>query len=272
MSFYTSLNGLKNAQVGIDVISNNIANANTDGFKSSTTSFADIISNSVTTDPALTVGLGSRVQAITQHFSLGSMQQTGNALDLAINGDGFFVTQSATSNAVGYTRAGSFSVNGAGKLVDSSGDFVQTFPVDSSGTITSTSSAAPGVVPLTNAAGSNYTGISASASGLLTASYADGSTTAIGAVALANFPQASGLKQMGNATWTATGNSGTATLGQAGTGSYGSLLSGTLEGSNVDLSSQLVGLVSAQQIYQANAKAIDTDTQIMSTIINMRSQ
>ena len=62
MSFYTSLNGLKNAQVGIDVISNNIANANTDGFKSSTTSFADIISNSVTTDPALTVGLGSRVR------------------------------------------------------------------------------------------------------------------------------------------------------------------------------------------------------------------
>jgi flagellar hook protein FlgE len=270
MSYYTSLSGLENAQTDLNVISNNIANANTNGFKSSTASFADIMSASALTDPALTVGLGARVQAVTQQFSLGSMQQTGNALDLAVNGDGFFVTQSATSNAVSYTRDGSFSVNGAGALVDSSGDLLQILPVNAAGTATSTT-AAPGTVPLTNAAGSNYTGISVSGSGVLTASYADGSTAAIGAVALASFPQETGLKQLGDAKWSATGNSGTAILGQPGTGDYGELLSGTLEGSNVDLSSQLVALVGTQQDYQANAKAIDTDTQIMSTIINLRS-
>ncbi len=272
MAFYTSLNGLQNAQTDLDVISNNIANADTNGFKASTASFADIISASLTTDPALTVGLGSRVQAITQQFTLGSMQQTGNALDLAINGDGFFVTKSPTSNAVDYTRNGSFTLNGAGQLIDSSDQLVQTFPVDTTGTVTSTGSTSTGTVPLTNAAGANYTGITVSGSGVLSASYSDGSTSYIGAVALANFPEDTGLKQMGNANWTATGNSGAAVLGQAGTGDYGALLSGTLEGSNVDLSSQLVGLVGAQQDFQANAKAIDTDTQIMSTIINLRSQ
>jgi flagellar hook protein FlgE len=271
MSYYTSLDGLQNAQTDLGVISNNIANANTDGFKASTISFADIISNSALTDPSLTVGLGSRVQAITQHFSLGSMQQTGDALDLAINGDGFFITRSPTSNVTGYTRAGAFTVNGAGFVVDSSGDRVQTFPVDASGIATS-ATAADGQVPLTNAAGSQFTGVSVSGSGVITASYADGSTAAVGGIALASFPSQTGLKQMGNATWTATGNSGGAILGQPATGDYGALLSGTLEGSNVDLSSQLVGLVGAQQNFQANAKAIDTNTQITQTIINLRSQ
>ena len=270
MSFYTSLSGLQGAQTNLDVISNNIANAETNGFKSSTAAFADIVSASALTDPSLTVGLGTRVQSITQHFSLGSMQQTGNALDLAINGDGFFVTKSATSNATSYTRDGSFSVNGTGQLVDGSGDMVQVLPVSAAG-IASSNTAASATVPLTNAAGAQYTGMSVSGSGVLTASYADGSTAAIGAVALASFPEDTGLKQQGAATWTATGNSGAATLGQPGTGDYGPILSGTLEGSNVDLSSQLVGLVGAQQNYQANAKAIDTDTQIMSTIINLRT-
>lgn len=271
MSYYTSLDGLQNAQTDLGVIANNIANANTNGFKASTIAFADIISNSALTDPALTVGLGSRVQAITQHFSLGSMQQTGNALDVAINGDGFFVTRSPTSNVTGYTRSGAFTVNGAGFVVDTSGDRVQTFPVDAGGTATSTTTA-DGQVPLTNAAGSQYTGISVSGSGVMTASYADGSTAAIGAIALASFPSQTGLKQQGNATWTATGNSGAAILGQPATGDYGALLSGTLEGSNVDLATQLVSLVGAQQNFQANSKAIDTNTQMVTTIINMRSQ
>ncbi|MDE2303514.1 MAG: flagellar hook basal-body protein [Sphingomonadales bacterium] len=270
MTFYASLSGLQAAQTDLNVISNNIANANTNGFKASTAAFADLVSASALTDPSLTIGLGTRTQAITQQFSLGSMQQTGNALDLAINGDGFFVTQSPTGTT-SYTRVGAFKVDGAGGITDSAGDLVQVFPVNGSGTPTSTTSTSSATVALTNAAGSAYTGMSVSGSGVLTASYADGSTTPIGAIALANFPQDSGLRQQGGATWTATGLSGAATLGQAGTGDYGPLLSGTLEGSNVDLASQLVGLVGAQQDFQANSKAIDTDTQIMQTIINMRT-
>jgi flagellar hook protein FlgE len=271
MSFYTSLNGLQNSQTELDVISNNIANANTNGFKKSTTSFADIVSNSILIDPTLTVGIGARVQAITQQYSLGPMQQTGNALDLAVNGDGFFVTRSPTSTAVGYTRAGSFTVDGTGFVRTNTGSRLQSFAVNAAGTATSTTPQDT-QVPLTNAAGSDYTGMSVSGSGVLTASYADGTTTPIGAVALANFASDQGLKQLGNATWTATGLSGAAILGQPGTGDYGALLSGTLEGSNVDLSSELVGLVSAQRNFQANAKAIDTNTQISQTIINLHTQ
>lgn len=271
MSYYTSLDGLENAQTDLGVIANNIANANTNGFKSSTISFADIMSNSALTDPSLTVGLGSRVQAISQNFSLGSMQQTGNSMDLAINGDGFFVTKSPTSGVTGYTRAGSFTVNSAGFIADSFGNHVQTVPVNSAGVATSTTTT-DGTVPLTNSAGSQYTGMSVSGSGVLTASYADGSTAIVGGIALASFSSNNGLKQMGNATWTATGKSGSATIGQPSTGAYGGLLTGTVEGANVDLSTQLVALVGAQQNFQANAKAIDTNTQITQTIISLRSQ
>ena len=271
MTFYTSLSGLHGAQTDLDVIANNIANANSNGFKASTASFADVVSASALTDPRLTIGIGERVQAVTQQFSLGSLQETNNALDLTINGDGFFVTKTA-ANATTYTRDGGFSLNGSGALVNDAGDQVQVFPVDASGTPTSTTTTSSATVPLTNAAGAAYTGTTVSASGLVTAAYADGSTSAIGVVALANFPSDTGLKQLGDATWIATGASGTAVLGQAGSGDFGPVLSGTLEGSNVDLSEQLVGLVGAQQDYQANAKAIDTDTQVMQTIINLRTQ
>ena len=270
MSFYTSLSGLKNAQTSLDVISNNIANADTDGFKKSTASFSDIIASSVTTDSKETVGIGSRTEAVTQQFGLGSMQQTGNALDLAINGDGFFMTRSPIGHSTSYTRNGAFTVNGAGYLTDDAGDRVQVLPVDATGAATSTT-ATDGQVPLINASGANFTGMSVSGSGVLTAAYADGTTTAIGAVAIASFASNTGLKQIGSASWTATGLSGGAITGQAGSGDNGALLSGTLEGSNVDLSTELVGLIGAQRYFQANAKAIDTESTISETIINLHS-
>ena len=94
MSFYTSLTGLKNSQTALNVISHNLANAETSGFKKSNVQFADIVAVSVLTDPSLTQGIGSRVSAIQQQFSLGPIQQTGNSLDLTVNGDGFFTTAS----------------------------------------------------------------------------------------------------------------------------------------------------------------------------------
>jgi len=273
MSFYTSLSGLKNAQVNLDVIAQNIANADTNGFKKSTTSFADIVSASILTDPSLTVGIGARVSAIKQNFALGPVDQTGNALDVAINGDGFFTVKSPTSGQVAYTRAGSFGVDGQGFIRNDSGQRMQVFPVNASGVITSTTTAADAQVPLQNTATppADYTGMSVAADGKLTASYADGSTAVIGYVALASFPSNQGLKQIGNATWTSTGLSGSATLGQPGTGAFGGLQSGSIERSNVDLATEMVGLIAAQRSFQANAKAIDTTTQISQTIINLRT-
>ena len=96
-------------------------------------------------------------------------------------------------------------------------------------------------------------------------------TQAIGQVVLANFANPTGLRQLGNSYWSPTGVSGDAKLGSAGTGGFGNLMSGTIERSNVDITEELVGLIAAQRNFQANAKAIDTATQLSQTIINIRS-
>jgi len=270
MSFYTSLSGLKNAQTDINVIGHNIANAETNGFKKSAASFADVVASSVLTNPSLTVGIGSTVQAITQNFSLGPIAQTGSALDLTINGDGFFTTVAPTSGNTIYTRAGAFKIDGQGYVVDNSLHQLAAFPTNATGTITSTTPAAV-QIPLTNAAGAQFSGVSVSTEGRVAAAYADGSVTIVGAVAVANFVSPQGLKQLGSSSWLSTGLSGSATYNAPGAGPAGPILSGALERSNVDLSEELVGLITAQSYFQANSKAIDTSQQLLQTVIQLRN-
>jgi len=271
MSFYTSLTGLKNAQTDLNVISHNLANAETAGFKKSRTNFADIVAVSVLTDPSMTTGIGSRVSSIDQEFSLGPIEQTGNALDLAINGDGLFTTKSPLSGKTQFTRAGSFSVDGSGFIKSSSGNRLQLFPVDAAGAVTSTTTTVDAQIPAINAAGADFAGVTVSPEGKVLASYSDGSNTVIGVVALADFIAPGGLQQIGSSNWEATGLSGAPKYGQSGTGQFGTLLSGSIERSNVDIAEELVGLITAQRFFQANAKAIDTATQISQTIINLRT-
>lgn len=275
MSFYTSLNGLKNAQTDLGVISHNIANAETTGFKKSRTEFADIVVGSAFTNPKLVVGIGAAVESISQNFALGPIEQTGSALDLAINGDGFFTTKNVVTGQTLFTRNGSLTVDGGGHITDGSGNRLQVFPTDAAGTITSTT---PGdsVIPATNGNDANgnpieFAGITVGDDGAVTASYADGSNVIIGKVALASFIAPQGLKQVGSSNWVTTGISGSPNYGQPSTGQYGSLLSGALERSNVDIAEELVSLITAQRNFQANAKAIDTATQISQTVIQLQS-
>src|SRR5690606_32822120 len=137
MSFYTSLNGLKNAQTDLGVIAHNIANVETNGFKKGNTQFADIVVNSASSNPRMTQGLGARVEAIVQNFSLGPIEQTGGALDLAISGDGFFEMR-APDGATLYTRNGKLDMDGAGYSNDGSGNRLQVLPPHADGVITST--------------------------------------------------------------------------------------------------------------------------------------
>jgi flagellar hook protein FlgE len=269
MSFFTALSGLKNAQSDLNVVSNNIANADTNGFKKSSVSFADIVAGSSYTNPKLIVGIGAKVEEIKQNFSLGPIEQTGSALDIAINGDGFFTTKSAQSGQINYTRNGGFSIDGQGYVIDGQSNRLQVFPVDSSGNVTSTTPQ-DAQIPSTNTAGSAFAGVTVGADGNITASFADGSNQIVGKVALASFIAPTGLLQVGSSNWHATGISGTATYGQPGLGQYGQLMSGAIEKSNVDISEELIGLISAQRNFQANAKAIDTESQISQTIINIQ--
>jgi flagellar hook protein FlgE len=242
MSFYTSLSGLKNAQTQLGVVSHNIANVETTGFKKSRVDFADIVAGSAFTNPKLTIGIGAS-------------EQTGSALDLAINGDGFFKTVSSPGGQALFTRNGSFQVDGSGFIHDGSENRLQVFPTDPvTGAVTSTTPISAQIPAQNNATPpAGFAGVAVNENGNVVASYADGTNMVIGKVALASFISPTGLKQQGSSNWQQTG------------------LSGTLERSNVDISDELVGLSTAQRNFQANAKAIDTASQISQTILNLRT-
>ena len=266
MSYYTSISGLKNAQADLNVISHNIANAETNGFKKSRTDFADIVASSSFTNPKQIQGIGSAVASISQTFSVGPIEQTGSALDIAITGDGFFEVKSPTGDTL-FTRNGNFSVDEQGFINDGSSNRLQAFPAGAGATGT------PGAVqvPAANASGSAFVGVTISGRGAISASYADGSVMDMGTVALSSFIAPEGLKQVGNSNWKVTGLSGAPQRGTPDSGNFGGLLSGSIEHSNVDISEELVNLITAQRYFQANAKAIDTATQISQTIIQLRT-
>ena len=277
MSFYTSLSGLKNAQTGLSVTANNIANAETLGFKKSRTLFSDLVTGN---NPKMQLGIGSTVQSITQNQAMGPIEQTGGALDLAINGEGFFTKKNPISGETMYTRSGAFSVDDEGFVKDGVGNRLQIFEQPASPGVIDPSSDTPvdlqlpkdnshfTPAPTTPAA---FAGVTLANDGTIKVSYADGSNETLGKVALAQFSAADGLKQTGSSNWVATGLSGEPEYGLPGAGIYGGLSSGSLERSNVDITEELVGLITMQRYFQANAKAIDTASQISQTVLNLRT-
>jgi flagellar hook protein FlgE len=136
MSFYTSLSGLKAAQSDLGVISNNVANVSTTGFKKSAAEFGDIIS-AAPLQTSTVPGQGTRLRGIAQQFTQGGFQNSDRSLDLAISGQGFFITRATSTNAqVSYTRNGSFTVSADRYIVDSSGSYLQVLPTDATGVVT----------------------------------------------------------------------------------------------------------------------------------------
>src|SRR5204863_22013 len=138
MSFYTSLSGLQASQTDMSVISHNLANVGTNGFKKSRAEFADVMAANFSTDPFKQVGSGTVVKANRQEFKEGNYTSTSNALDLAISGDGFFTVQAGgTTGTLNYTRNGSFQVDTNNYVTDTQGNRLQVFPVDKDGNVTS---------------------------------------------------------------------------------------------------------------------------------------
>ena len=274
MSFYTSLSGLKAAQTDLGSISNNLANVGTYGFKRSRAQFGDLFASSPTQSSKMTTGQGVRLNGVVQQFTPGTLETSEKTLDLAIAGDGFFVVRGAPpKNEVTYTRNGAFSPNANGHVIDTIGSNLQLLPVDASGNVTSTSlsSAFDFVLPATSPTDPNVTlaNVSIGLDGLVTATYADGSTQMLGKVAMASFPAVEGLKPIGDAHWQSTGDSGAPVVNAATTGSLGSIRSGALERANVDVTEELVALISAQRNFQANAKAIETAKNMTQAVFNI---
>ena len=281
MSFYTSLSGLKAAQTDLSAISNNVANVGSTGFKKSTVSFGDIFAAAPMQTTNQTAGQGVRVQGVNQQFTQGTIETTDKTLDLAITGEGYF-TVKAEDGTVGYTRNGAMAVDDDRYVVDGTGSRVQIFAVDpDTGVKTTTPTATTTPADLTDlqipttykgeADGAQLTSVGVAKDGLVSAVYADGSTVYLGQVAMASFNSQEGLRQEGDAHWSSTVASGNPILGTANEGMYGAISSGSLEHSNVDITEELVALISAQRNFQANSKAIEAANTLTTTIVNLRT-
>ncbi len=404
MSFSLALSGLNAASTDLNSTANNIANASTNGFKSSRTEFSELFS--VTPQGAGdTNGNGVRVAAIAQQFGQGNIDVTGNSLDMAISGNGFFIV--SDNGALTYTRAGAYRIDNSGNVVNSKNQRLQAYPptglngfntggladlrlvtnvsapsattsanvlfnlpanatvptvtpfdptnvnsyneatsltvydslgaahtgtlyfdktatanqwnmrlyVDgnavgaaqtlqysTSGTITTPAGGTitfPAYTPATGAAPLNLTfdvaattqygstfgvnsvsqdgfttgrliGIDFDSNGVVQARFTNGRSVPLGQVAMANFSNPQGLQQLDNTNWAETFSSGQPLRGQAGSAGLGLIQSGALESSNVDLTAQLVNMITAQRNFQANAQVISTTDQITQTIINIR--
>ncbi len=405
MSFNIALTGLDAATQDLSVTANNLANVSTVGFKGSRTEFADLYSATQSGVSNTAVGNGVAVTEVAQQFSQGNIETTGNNLDLAISGNGFFTT--SNNGALEYTRDGQFQVNSSGEVVTASGANLQVYPplagggfntgglsnlsldaadsapaattmasitanlpagatqptdaifsptdansynnatsltvydtlgaahtaslyfikgaapnawnaqlyvdgnavgtpqalaYNSSGSLTAPAGGLltfPAYTPATGANPMNMTfnfnsttqygnnfgvtavtqngyttgllsGISIDDTGVVDAQFTNGRSVQLGQVALANFANPQGLSQLGDASWSATNASGAAVAGVAGGSGFGNISSGSLEESNVDTTTALVSMITAQRDFQANAQMIQTESQITQTVINMR--
>lgn len=274
MSFYTSLSGLKAAQSDLSVISNNIANVGSTGFKKSRAEFGDLFSSAPTQTTKMVAGQGTHLNGMKQQFSQGTLEGTDKTLDLGISGEGFFIVEGAAPRRdISYTRNGAFAVDVNNNVVDTTGSKLKLLPIDASGNVTSTAFAdmtdfvLPTSSPTNPAAG--LSNISIGIDGLVTATFADGSAQQLGKVAMASFTATEGLRPIGDAHWQSTGDSGAPNVGGAGTRTIGSVRSGSLERANVDVTEELVALISAQRNFQANAKAIETAGNMTQAIFNI---
>lgn len=274
MTFYTSLSGLKGAQTDMSVISNNIANAGSTGFKRSRAQFGDLFAASPTQSTQTIAGQGQRLIGINQQFNQGTPEASERTLDMAIAGGGMFVVKSdPPREAVTYTRNGAFAVNPAREVLDSTGAKLQLLPVDANGNVTDRGLGATYdmVLPVASPTDPSaaMVNISVNLDGLVVATFADGTDQMLGKVALATFPAMEGLRPVGDAHWQSTGDSGPPTIDGATNGPMGAIRSGALERSNVDITEELVLLIAAQRNFQANAKAIESASNITQSIINI---
>ena len=405
MSFQQALSGLNAASRSLDVIGHNITNANTVGMKSARAEFSEVYASAAGGLGGTNVGLGVEVGTVSQQFAQGSINITGNELDVAINGGGFFQVK-ANDGSTAYTRSGNFKLDKEGSLITNNGAHLMGYPTDVKGvrqsfdaqplrlptgtpipakqtskmtaeiTLDATAAVASTATPptplktygtsltaydpqglevpvglyfektanntwnvytsvngadpaastpfqlnfktdgsldtatstvptLTLASPNNpaqtftasldlgkmtqvnsrfavadlsqdgytsgqLTGIAIENNGVITATYSNGQTQSAGQVALVNFRNAQGLSPTGAGYWSQTFASGQPVRGAPGDGTLGQLRSGALEESNVDLTAELVNMMTTQRAYQANAQTIKTQDQVMSTLVNLR--
>jgi flagellar basal-body rod protein FlgG len=256
-SLYSGASGMDVQQQNLNTIANNLANANTTGFKRSKIEFQDLIyqrpravgaeaggGNLVPT--GVEMGNGARVVSTAKVFSQGQLKQTGEKFDVAIQGEGFLQVQ-RPDGTFGYTRDGALKVDGQGRVITSDGLIVLS-----------------GFQPIPPGA----TAVSFSSTGEATIESAGGSQNF--RIQLARFANPAGLRSAGGNIFEETPASGTAELGNPAENGFGSLLQGFLETSNVSVIEEMVNMIQAQRAYEVNSKSIQTSDEMLGQIAQLK--
>ncbi|WP_343559776.1 flagellar basal-body rod protein FlgG [Kiloniella sp. b19] len=252
--------GMLAQQTNVEVISNNIANMNTTGFKRQRAEFGDLLyqnlrrSGSTSSQEGTVVptgvqlGLGVRTMATYRITTQGTMRITDNPLDVALNGEGYFSIE-LPGGETGYTRAGAFQLSSTGTIVTPDGYTVQ-----------------PGITVPTDTLS-----ISINQNGEVSVRQPNSTTeTVVGQLELALFPNEAGLEAIGSNIYKETVASGAPTTGAANTQGFGTILQGTLEASNVNSVEEITSLITAQRAYEMNSKVITSSDEMLRTITNLR--
>jgi flagellar hook protein FlgE len=270
LSFNSGVSALEQFQQQLDVISNNIANVNTVGFKSADVNFADTLSQTLgsTATGSTQVGTGVMTAGISNNFSAGSISSTGVQSDLAIGGNGFFLVKDPTSGNTYATQDGTFTVDTNGYLVTSTGLRLQGYSDAGLSTVGDVQINNTGAPSGDTSAVQSYTiGTNGKISVLLT----DGTQFTRGQVLLQNFTNPDQLVKAGDNLYSGLTAAGPLTApGAPSSNGLGSIISGSLEMSNVDLAQQLTDLITTQRAYEANSKVITTSDQILQTLVNLK--
>ncbi len=255
----TAATGLEAQQENMEVISNNLANVGTNGFKKSRAEFEDLMYQTVkepgqasgmnsVSPTGVQTGLGVKTAAIQKDFSYGNAIVTKQPFDLQIEGAGFFQVQTPDGQ-VAFTRDGAFKRDTSGRVIDKNGSVLQpeiTVPADSIGVDISSS----GEVKIIR---SN-----------------DEPPQTIGQIDIVNFVNPAGLKNVGKNLYVQTSASGQAITARPGLQGTGYLSQGQLEGSNVNLAEEMVNMITAQRFYETNSKAVQAADQMLQTVNNLR--
>ncbi|MBK7893205.1 MAG: flagellar basal-body rod protein FlgG [Bdellovibrionales bacterium] len=258
-SLTTAATGMQAQQTNMDVIANNLANVSTSGFKKSRAEFEDLMYQTVKEPGAVSglnsisptgvqTGLGVRTAAIQKDFEVGAGKITKNALDIQIEGPGFFPLQ-LPDGQIGYTRDGQFKKDPQGRIVDKNGNPLQ-----------------PEIVIPPNAAGIDISG-----NGTVSATVGNSMVPqVIGQIQLVNFVNPAGLKAIGKNVFMPSGSSGLPVQGQPGLNGLGELAQGQVEASNVNIVDEMVNMITAQRAYETNSKVIQASDQMLQSVNQLR--
>ena len=256
-ALYSAAAGMESQQMNLDVISNNLANVNTTGFKKSKIEFQELLYQTTRAPGSeqasgnqlptgIQIGQGSRPVATARIFTTGDLTQTGAQLDVAVQGDGFFEVQ-MPDGTLAYTRDGAFKTDSSGRIVTSDG-----LPLQG------------GFQPVP----AGTTNITISSNGMVTYTGANGTTNS--QIQLVRFNNPAGLDSLGSNLYKETPASGTPELGTPGDNGFGTLNQGYLELSNVSVVEEMVNLILAQRAYEVNSKAVQAADEMMQESNNLR--